>query len=310
MQINKLMYILLTVNMNILYSLGEMSLIKYFYKHPHKNLSCEVDSGLDDPILTDNYLCSISYKNSIYTITLSLDGKDTKIELKNIGTCQEPLFKIINQDEFTSSYFMGKKIFVDANPVVFERNHIGISLYFEYVKGLSKETDNIFLNLINIAFYNNEGLKDLEKNYSVICSPAKDTGDFEKSVISNNNAVLSTKTEIDEIYKKSMERFHWNKLCQGCSLKALSLSYAIKNIFPEKPQPILIQLNKEEGNGFYFHGFSTKFRVHYALGYVSDKKLYILDPLVGNEVIDGVMQWLGYFRGRIGSISECIINTY
>ena len=311
MQIKKLIYILLTVNINILYSLGEMSIIKYFEKHPDKQLTCNVNSALHDPILTDNYSCRISYKNSIYTITLSLKGEDKKIELENIGTSQVPLLKIINQDEFTSLYFNGqRKIFVDENPVVFERKPYGISLYFVYSQGLTAETDKIFHNIIEISSVTNKELGNLEDKYTLICYFPRAELVFEKSVISHNNAVVSTKAEIDEIYKKSLERFHWNNFLLGSSTRALSLSYAIKNIFPDKQQPILIELKGYQGNVFYFNGISTSLIVHYALGYVNHKKLYILDPLIIDDVIPGVRQWLKFFEGKLFDIRECIINTY
>ena len=294
------------------YAIGELSIIKYFEQYPHNHLNCEINNNPYLYIFKEKFVCSIYFDNSTYIIKLDSDGNSKFIKLKNIGSMQMPIFKIIQQDEFESPYYSGlKKLFDDKNKVVVGRYGLEISIELAYVKELSAFINYYFFEKILILFNHNPQLEHLEDMYTIHCYGEQNLSKFKKNLLATGHARIANSEEIDEIYEKSLQQFSWDKICLGCSLKAYLLFDKIHEFFPSKTHPVLI-IAKGSKIGFYYGDTLNEWSIHYVLAYISnsENEIYILDPFFSNHIIK-LNEWVKKFNfGHDLILESCIFNVY
>ena len=97
------------------YSLGEKSLITYFNEHPKGILICKIHEDIHGDS------CVISYDSPNYIIKLMRNHVQKTIQLRNFGTLEKPIFKIILQSNWPSESDE-TKLFNQDSEVLFVRN--------------------------------------------------------------------------------------------------------------------------------------------------------------------------------------------
>ena len=277
------------------YSLGEKSLIDYFREHPKGVLICKIREHIHGES------CKISYDRQKYIIKLKRNHEQKTIQLRNSGTLEKPIFKIILQGKWPSES-VETKLFNQDSEVLFGRYPDNIHLNIQYNRGISEYFDRHFYTYISIEFKDNSDLKKYETEFTHLCLYSGGINEFKKEVLSTNKykyPQIDTLNEIDTIYWHSYHEICLPKSYEGCYVKSILLSRIIKDIYPDYPPPIgLLIENPDLAFDDSLLG-RVEWQYHFVLFYVNkeDQKIYILDPFF---LDDGVIEFDDWNR-RINS---------
>ena len=225
------------------------------------------------------------------------NGNEQKIiKLKNFGTNESPIFKVIEQDDFSIDGYIKEKLFDESRSIIFTKSSKNITLYLQHNRGINDFLDMEFNNFIKVYFDKNENLDKYESgSVSFKVYKKQNLEQFREFVLQYKYIFpqIDTLDDIKKIYRESLVESCLPMSTHGCHLKANILSKIItKN--PAYKAPIMLYLEGKD-LGIYTQNLEmVEWANHVVLIYINkeDDKIYVLDPYFLQDGVIAFDNWI------------------